>query len=110
MPIVISLIFHIFVVSRNASSNNIINRHMKWIKWLVAAIAASLMVLACEQPEPDTNVEVEPKLTVSPVKPAQVSAAGGEFKLSLTANKDWTVTGIPAWMTVSPESGKGSLY
>lgn len=110
MPIVISLIFHIFVVSRNASSNNIINRHMKWIKWLVAAIAASLMVLACEQPEPDTNVEVEPKLTVSPVKPAQVSAAGGEFKLSLTANKDWSVTGIPAWMTVSPESGKGSLY
>lgn len=84
---------------------------MKWIKWLVASMAASLMFFACEQQKPEEDVVVkDPKLTVSPVKPAQVAAAGGEFKLSLTANKDWTVSGVPSWMTVSPESGKGSLY
>ena len=84
---------------------------MKWFKWLVASMAASLMFFACEQQKPEETVEtVDPKLTVSPVEPSQVAAAGGEFKLSLTANKDWTVSGVPAWMTVSPESGKGSLY
>lgn len=84
---------------------------MKWIKWLVVSMTTSLMLLACEQPKPEEDVEVvEPKLIVSPVKPSTVIAAGGEVKLILTANKDWSVSGAPTWMTVSPESGKGSLY
>ena len=75
---------------------------MKWIKWLVVSMTTSLMLLACEQPKPEEDVEVvEPKLIVSPVKPSTVIAAGGEVKLILTANKDWSVSGAPTWMTVT---------
>ena len=57
--IVVSLIFHIFVSYLNASSNYIIIGNMKWIKWLVASMAASLMFFACEQQKPEEDVVVK---------------------------------------------------
>ena len=84
---------------------------MKWITWLLASVAASFMVLSCEQQKPDDeSVKKESSIKISPAEVSVFSTSGGETTINLTANLDWTVTGMPDWLTVSPTSGEGSLY
>ncbi|MDF2193481.1 BACON domain-containing carbohydrate-binding protein [Paraflavitalea sp. CAU 1676] len=37
-----------------------------------------------------------------------VSAGAGKEYLQIDANTDWELTGVPAWLTVTPSSGKGN--
>lgn len=85
---------------------------MKWINWLIAIFAVSVLVVSCDQLKPDTGVtNPKPaKVEISPSSPDQISAQGGTIKLNLTANRTWSVSGVPQWLTVSPASGEGSLY
>ena len=85
---------------------------MKWINWLIAIFAVSVLVVSCDQSKPDTGVtNPKPaKVEISPSSPDQISAQGGTIKLNLTANRTWSVSGVPQWLTVSPASGEGSLY
>lgn len=84
---------------------------MKWINWLTATLSVVLLSCSCDNNNGVDQVEdVEPRLTVSPHQPDMVTALGGEIKFVLTANKAWTVSGMPEWLRVSPESGEGSLY
>ena len=46
-------------------------------------------------------------LSLSPVS-RQVSAASGQFQLSVGANTTWNATSSVPWMTVSPSSGNGA--
>lgn len=48
------------------------------------------------------------QLTVTPEK-IDFPATGGDDAFSLTCNTDWTITGAPSWLTVSPSAGEGSL-
>lgn len=79
--------------------------------FITAFIAVLVAIVSCEK---TTNkptgkpVEKSPEIKVTPAEPAQLSAAGGTVTLTLTANQDWTVENVPAWMTVSPESGVAS--
>lgn len=85
---------------------------MKLIKWITAACLAMLAASAafsCDEPDPDP-VKKDPELKVTPTDPVSMSAAGGEAKLSLMSNVDWTVSGAPAWLVVSPTSGAASNY
>ena len=76
---------------------------------IFALLAAALTVFAsCDQKEPD-NTPVTPKIRLSQNE-IEVPVSGGQSTVSLTANLDWTVSGVPEWITVSPESGAGSLY
>lgn len=85
--------------------------NMKWINWLIVILAVSSLVISCDQSEPDNNTTPKPpKLEILPTQPSGFAAIGGEMKISLTANKDWKVTGVPEWLSVSPDSGTGSLY
>ena len=84
---------------------------MNW-RICIHAIFACLLVLAsCEKaPNSGNNVEKTPSLKVTPAEPALFAHTGGETTLSLMSNVNWTVTGMPSWLTVSPESGTGSNY
>ncbi len=85
---------------------------MKLIKWITAACLAMVTVSAafsCDEPEPEP-VKKDPELKVTPADPVSLPAAGGDAKLSLMSNVDWTVSGAPAWLTVSPASGTASNY
>mgnify|MGYP003307717185 CR=1 FL=1 len=85
---------------------------MKLIKWITTACLAMVAVSAafsCDEPEPEP-VKKDPELKVTPADPVSLPAAGGDAKLSLMSNVDWTVSGAPAWLTVSPASGTASNY
>lgn len=82
---------------------------MKWITTAFVAVAAVSMAVSCDEPAPEP-VKKNPELKVTPAEPDAVSAAGGELTLSLMANMDWTVSGMPEWLTVSPISGAASNY
>ena len=82
---------------------------MKWITTAFVAVAAVSMAFSCDEPAPEP-VKKNPELKVTPAEPDAVSAAGGELTLSLMANMDWTVSGMPEWLTVSPISGAASNY
>ena len=82
---------------------------MKWITTAFVAVAAVSMAFSCDEPAPEP-VKKNPELKVTPAEPDAVSAAGGELTLSLMANMDWTVSGMPEWLAVSPISGAASNY
>ena len=82
---------------------------MKWITTAFVAVAAVSMAFSCDEPAPEP-VKKNPELKVTPAEPDAISAAGGELTLSLMANMDWTVNGMPEWLTVSPISGAASNY
>lgn len=85
---------------------------MKWFNWLIAILAMSVIAVSCDQSKQDKNVTTPKpaKVEISPSTPEQISANGGSIKINLTANRDWRVSDIPEWLTVSPDSGTGSLY
>lgn len=76
---------------------------------LIAAFAALLLPLGCQQPEP-VNPEPKPedKVTLT-VTPASVSLPGrdGTAEVVITTTADWTATSGETWLTVSPASGHG---
>lgn len=82
---------------------------MKWITTAFVAVAAVSMAFSCDEPAPEP-VKKNPELKVTPAEPDAISAAGGELTLSLMTNMDWTVIGMPEWLTVSPVSGAASNY
>ncbi len=82
---------------------------MKWITTVFVTVAVVSMAFSCDEPAPEP-VKKNPELKVTPAEPDAVSAAGGELTLSLMANMDWTVSGMPEWLTVSPTSGTASNY
>ena len=84
---------------------------MKLMKIFMAVAAAAAMFVSCrEKPDTQQTVEKTPSIKISPLEIPVMNAAGGNVTLTLTANMDWVVTGMPDWLTVSPSSGEGSLY
>ncbi len=46
--------------------------------------------------------------TLSPDKTAiNATAQAGKDYLQVSSNTDWTLSGMPSWLTVTPASGKG---
>lgn len=82
---------------------------MKWITAACIAFAAVSVAFSCDEKDPEP-VKKTPELKVTPAEPDAIPAAGGELTLSLMANVDWTVSGAPEWLAVSPASGAGSNY
>ena len=79
-------------------------RHMKLRNLFLGAAAAVAMFAACA---PETENLGTPSITISE-STMEFEVAGGEQSLSLKATRDWEVTGVPAWLSVSPEAGEAS--
>lgn len=82
---------------------------MKLNKFFTAVLAAVVFFVACDDTKPDDTSTATAKLKANPSE-VSFSAAGGSSTVALTASLDWTVSGAPEWLTISPESGTGSLY
>ena len=83
---------------------------MNW-KFCIHAIFASLLIfVSCEKKPDGQTVEKVPSIKVYPAEPEAFTHIGGEISVSLMSNVDWTVTGVPSWLTVTPDSGTGSNY
>ena len=79
---------------------------------IISLIAISMVLVSCDNgiTPGGKPVEITPELKVTPAEPDAVSAAGSDVTLSLMSNMDWTVSGMPEWITVSPASGAASNY
>lgn len=79
-------------------------------RFIMASLTMLACFLSCEKGrEPGGKpYEADPELTVTPSQPDVVEAAGGNIVLNLYSNMDWSVEGVPGWITVSPESGSRS--
>ena len=77
---------------------------MKRIQLFFAAAAAVLAFAACE---PEETVGV-PDIQVTPSSVSFQSGASSQT-VTLTASRDWTVSGAPDWLAFDPSSGKASL-
>lgn len=78
----------------------------------MAFIAVLVTVVSCEKTAnkpAGKPVEKTYEIKVAPAAPQQLTAAGGSVSLTVTSDLDWTVENVPAWITVSPESGQASL-
>lgn len=82
---------------------------MKYNKIFALIAAVTTLFVACDQKNPDEPTEITPNIRVSPIE-VVLPSAGGSESVSLNANLDWSVSGVPDWLEVSPESGQGSLY
>jgi hypothetical protein len=58
---------------------------MKWINWLVAIVAVSVLAVSCDQANKDngTTTPKPAKVEISPSKPDQIAAKGGSIKMSV---------------------------
>ena len=77
---------------------------MKLKGFIFTAVAAVMAFAACEKKQENLGT---PSITISE-STMTFEVAGGEQTLTLNASRDWEVTGVPAWLSVSPESGKAS--
>lgn len=76
---------------------------------LVMAAVFAIGFTACKKEPPVPSVP-ELKVLVGGVEETSLAAAivGQTFNATVTATRDWSVTGIPEWITVTPDSGKAA--
>ena len=79
---------------------------MKFKSLFFSAIAAVFTFASCDKMEKEQNLGA-PSITIS-TSAMEFEIAGGEQTLALNATRDWKVTGVPAWLAVSPENGAAS--
>ena len=77
---------------------------MKLRSFIFTAVAAVVSFSACEQKQENLGT---PSITISQ-SAMEFEVAGGNQTLILNATRDWKVTGVPAWLAVSPEVGEAS--
>ena len=77
---------------------------MKLRNFILGAVAAVMAFAACQPAQENLGT---PSITISE-SAMEFDVAGGEQQLTLNATRDWKVTGVPAWLAVSPEKGEAS--
>ncbi len=81
---------------------------MKLIKWITLCVAVAAVFFSCDGSKSETTAE--PAIKITPESPGMMTSEGGDLVIAVFSNRDWTVSGVPEWMTVSPESGSASDY
>ena len=74
------------------------------LKHLFFAAAAAVLAFAACEPEETIGV---PDLQVTPSS-VSFQAGASSQTVTLTATRDWTVSGAPEWLAFDPSSGKAS--
>lgn len=78
---------------------------MKFSKILaVAALAALTVFSSCKEEEKLGAASI----SLDPTEVTLTAEAGATATVDLTATREWTVSGVPDWLTVTPKSGVGS--
>ena len=71
------------------------------IKNILVSLVAVFALFACNQVEPDHYLD-EVKLSTSYVS---IAMSGGSTTVEAVTTDSWSISGAPAWLTVSPASG-----
>lgn len=74
---------------------------MKKVNKYIVAAAASLLAVACVQPE---NVE----FALGDCKEIKAVAVGGTHRVNISADQEWIASTDNTWITISPANGRGS--
>lgn len=53
---------------------------------------------------------VEPKISISPNGSVDVSAEGDRVTVVVFASRDWTLSGLPEWITANVDKGLGGMF
>jgi hypothetical protein len=69
----------------------------KYIRIFIAALIFAAATVTCKKDDPELSVSAHS---------LSFLAAGGAMTFDVTTNVDWSVSGQPAWLTISPTSGK----
>lgn len=69
---------------------------------LAAVMSVGLTACGSDDSSSDSNNVSVSQNSVS------FTEAGGSQVVSITSNTNWTISGAPSWLTVSPQSGSGS--
>ena len=77
---------------------------MKLRGFIFTAVAAVMAFAACEKKQENLGT---PSITIS-TSAMEFEIAGGDQQLTLNATRDWQVTGVPAWLAVTPGKGEAS--
>lgn len=72
----------------------------------MAFLAGALALVACKK-EQNPN-DLPPSITVTPAS-VEFDQSEGSKKLEVKATRDWTISGIPEWIAVTPASGQAGL-
>jgi len=51
---------------------------------------------------------IEPKISISPAGPVEFSAEGGIKVINVLASREWTLSGLPEWITANRDKGVGA--
>ncbi len=71
------------------------------IKIEIEGIAASVEI---------RQAGVEPKISISPNSPVEISAEGDHVTVVVFASRDWTLSGLPEWITANVDKGSGGMF
>lgn len=74
---------------------------MKSLYLGIVLLLSGLVLHSCRK-----NDKFKPTLQIDKTT-INVTAEAGKSYLEVTSNTDWTISGMPAWLTVNPKSGKG---
>ncbi len=74
---------------------------MKTLSLALLLFMSSLLFVSCNKKDKIVPVLSADKTTFN------ASAQAGKDYLQISSNTDWTITGMPSWLTVTPASGKG---
>ena len=77
---------------------------MKLRNLFMAVVAGAAMLVGC-----DKEVDLGPAKVSLDQTSLAFEAAGGSQEVSLTATRDWAVSGVPEWVAVSPTSGMAAV-
>ena len=72
----------------------------------MAFLAGALSLVACKK-EQNPN-DLPPSITVTPAS-VEFDQSEGSKKLEVKATRDWTISGIPEWIAVTPAAGQAGL-
>lgn len=77
-------------------ANGVENKREGIINYTAGTIKSQTKIIQEPLPSPFLSLSMEKNI---------VSSTAGSFTISVNCNRDWTVEGVPAWMTITPNSG-----
>ena len=94
----------IFVFQHISINNYFKNNRMKLRNLFMAVVAGAAMLVGCNK-----EVDLGPAKLALDQTTLAFEAAGGSQTVSVTATRDWAVSGVPDWVALSATSGKAAV-
>lgn len=77
--------------------------------YFIVGIACMLTLINCSKSKTEADPGPSPDSPQISIQPLQktLPAEGETFPLTITTNRTWTITHLPAWITTDKQKGEG---